>query len=86
MLVPGDALLSMNSGLQIAVLTDEGNGASKIHLQPVTIGRDYGSETEVIAGLKGDETVVVNPGDDVREGALVRADSTGASRKGAAKQ
>jgi len=55
-------------------------------LQPVTIGRDYGTETEVIAGLRGDETVVVNPGDDVREGALVRTDSTGASRKGAAKQ
>jgi multidrug efflux pump subunit AcrA (membrane-fusion protein) len=86
MLVPGDALISMNSGLHIAVLTDDGNGAKKIHLQPVTIGRDYGTETEVIAGLQGGETVVVNPGDDVREGALVRAESTGASLKGAAKQ
>ena len=85
LLVPGDALISTNSGLQIAILTDDGNGAKKVHLQPLTIGRDYGTETEVIAGLQGDETVVVNPGDDVQEGALVRADPTGASRKGAAK-
>ena len=28
--------------------------------EPLTIGRDYGTETEVIAGLQGDETVVVN--------------------------
>jgi multidrug efflux pump subunit AcrA (membrane-fusion protein) len=86
MLVPGDALISTNSGLQIAVLTPAENGARKVHMQPLTIGRDYGTETEVITGLQGDETVVVNPGDEVREGALVRADSTGASRKGAAKQ
>jgi multidrug efflux pump subunit AcrA (membrane-fusion protein) len=85
LLVPGDSLIAMNSGLQIAVLTDDGSGAKKIHLQPLTIGRDYGAETEVISGLQGDEMVVVNPGDDVREGALVRADSTGV-QKGAAKQ
>ena len=86
LLVPGDALIAGNSGTQIAVLTDEGGGAKKIHLQPLTIGRDYGTETEVIAGLQGDEMVVVNPGDDVREGAVVRAESTGAGHRGAAKQ
>ncbi len=86
MLVPGDALISTNTGLQIAVLGQDENGGRKVHMQSLTIGRDYGNETEVITGLQGDETVVVNPGDDVREGALVRADSTGASRKGAAKQ
>lgn len=86
MLVPGDALISANSGIQVAVLTDDASGAKKIRMQPLTIGRDYGSETEVIAGLQGDEIVVVNPGDDVREGALVKADLTGAARKGAAKQ
>lgn len=84
LLVPGDSLISTNSGIQIAVLNDDGNGAKKVHLQPLTIGRDYGAETEVIAGLRGDETVVVNPGDDVREGALVRGEMVAAP--GAAKR
>jgi RND family efflux transporter MFP subunit len=80
MLVPGDALIASNSGIQIAVLRDAGDGASKVHLQPLKIGRDYGAETEVIGGLQGDETVVVNPGDDVREGALVKAESAAPQR------
>lgn len=44
LLVPGDSIISTNSGLQIAVLTADENGAMKIHLQPLTIGRDYGAE------------------------------------------
>jgi multidrug efflux pump subunit AcrA (membrane-fusion protein) len=85
MLVPGDSLISTNAGLQIAVLRDSGkDGAKIIHLQPVTIGRDFGAETEVTAGLLGTETVVVNPGDEVREGAPVKAEAVGG--RGAAKQ
>jgi multidrug efflux pump subunit AcrA (membrane-fusion protein) len=84
LLVPGDALIAANSGIQIAVLEDTGNGnARRIHLQPVTIGRDYGAETEIVAGLQGNERVVVNPGDDVREGALVTAESEGSNGRGA---
>jgi membrane fusion protein (multidrug efflux system) len=37
------------------------------------VGRDYGAEIEVTSGLQGGETVVLNPGDDVREGEEVRA-------------
>jgi multidrug efflux pump subunit AcrA (membrane-fusion protein) len=87
LLVPGDALIAANSGPQVAVLLDSGDGtAKKIHLQPVQLGRDFGAETEILAGLQGTETVVVNPGDDVREGALVKAESVPAAGRGAAKQ
>jgi len=34
------------------------------------LGRDYGAEVEVVAGLKDGETVVVHPGDNLPEGAL----------------
>jgi multidrug efflux pump subunit AcrA (membrane-fusion protein) len=86
LMVPGDALIAANAGPQVAVLLDTDSGtAKKIHLQPVQLGRDFGAETEIIAGLQGTESVVVNPGDDVREGAMVKVDSVPAGR-GAAKQ
>jgi len=79
LLVPGDTLIADNSGMQVAVLEDAGD-AKKIHMQSVRIGRDFGTETEIISGLAGTETIVVNPGDDVREGALVKADGSGAQK------
>ncbi len=76
-LIPGDSLIATNSGPQVAILLDTGeeNGARKVHLVPVQLGRDYGVQTEVIAGLEGTETVVMNPNDEVREGALVRTET-----------
>jgi multidrug efflux pump subunit AcrA (membrane-fusion protein) len=88
LLIPGDTLIAANSGMQVAVLnsdpTSTDAAAMKIHMQPVRIGRDFGTETEVLGGLTGNEILVVNPGDDVHEGALVNADLTG-SQKGAPK-
>lgn len=43
----------------------------QIHLQKVELGRDYGPETEVPVGLSPGEYIVVNPSDEVKEGALV---------------
>jgi len=77
LLVPGDTLIAGANGLQVAVLNDapeHGKGAKKIQLQPVQIGRDYGMETEVLSGLAGNELLVVNPGDEVKEGAFVKAE------------
>jgi hypothetical protein len=38
---------------------------------PVTIGRDFGTTIEVVSGLKGDESVVVNPPDSLADGQSV---------------
>ena len=86
-LIPGDSLIATNSGPQVAILLDthEEGGAKKVHLVPVQLGRDYGVQTEVIAGLEGTETVVMNPNDDVREGALVKTEAPKAEA-GAAKK
>jgi RND family efflux transporter MFP subunit len=35
---------------------------------PVTLGRDFGKEVEVTAGLQGSERLVVSPRDDLRDG------------------
>ena len=88
LLVPGDTIIAGAQGLRVAVLMDapeQGKGAKKVKIQPVQIGRDYGMETEVLSGLSENELLVVNPGDDVQEGAFVRVES-GSGQKGAAKK
>ena len=88
LLVPGDSVIVTNTGLQIALLLDNPGGdpkTKKVHLVPVTLGRDYGAESEVLTGLTGGEMVVGIPGDDVREGAVVHpelvSDKSGAPKK-----
>lgn len=74
LIVRGDALVTSAAGIHVAVLSDapQGGGLKTVHMTPVQPGRDYGAEMEIIGGLKGGETVVANPGDDVREGAVVK--------------
>jgi multidrug efflux pump subunit AcrA (membrane-fusion protein) len=67
-LIPGDALIVRSNGTQVAVVTE----GDRIHFQAIEVGRDFGQTTEVRAGLSGDELVVVNPTDDVREGGRVK--------------
>jgi hypothetical protein len=47
-------------------------------LVPVIPGRDFGTDIEIIAGLKGDESVVMNPSDSLTEGTVVRLADTSA--------
>jgi hypothetical protein len=39
---------------------------------PVTAGRDFGTEVEIVAGLKGDERLITNPPDSLVDGVTVR--------------
>jgi multidrug efflux pump subunit AcrA (membrane-fusion protein) len=51
-----------------------------VHFQKVQPGRDYGTTLEILDGLHDGEYVVVNPGDAVKEGAIVQmADPAAAS-------
>jgi len=67
-LIPGDSMVVRSKGPEVAILA-QGN---KVHFVPITVGRDYGTDIEVTSGLNGGEYVVVNPSDDVREGAEVK--------------
>lgn len=66
--LPVNTEIFKSAGLQVAVVK---NG-NKIALIPITPGRDFGTDIEVVAGLKGDELVVLNPSDSLTEGATVR--------------
>jgi RND family efflux transporter MFP subunit len=72
-LVPGDAIIAGSAGPRIAVISDDTADSKKVHLVPVTIGRDYGLQSEITSGLSGSEFIVLNPGDDVQEGAIVKS-------------
>ena len=43
-----------------------------VHLQPVEVGRDLGQQVEIVTGLQGTESVIVNGGAGLREGRRVR--------------
>jgi RND family efflux transporter MFP subunit len=66
--VPVNALLFRAEGLR-AVVVDANH---KIHLQPLTIGRDFGTSLEVLNGLKAQDWIVLNPADSLDEGEEVR--------------
>ena len=67
-LVPATALLMRADGPQVAVV----RGDQKVHLQKVELGRDLGSTVEVTSGLEGNERLIVNIPDGLREGITVR--------------
>jgi len=66
-ILPVAALIFRSQGLQVGVL----DGA-KARLVPVTLGRDFGGEVEVVSGLTGQEQVIVNPPDSLIDGEEVR--------------
>lgn len=66
--LPVNALIFRAGGLQVAKVDAD----NTIHLQSVTMGRDYGNEVEISAGLTASERVVVNPPDSLSNDQKVR--------------
>src|SRR3989475_9229959 len=66
--VPVNALLFRSEGLR-AVVVDANH---KIHLRQITVGRDYGTNLEVLQGLDPKDWIVLNPEDSLEEGQEVR--------------
>jgi RND family efflux transporter MFP subunit len=66
-MIPGEAIVARPEGTLVAKIV---NG-NHIHFQPVELGRDYGARIEIVSGIAAGDRVVVNPTDDVREGAVV---------------
>lgn len=65
--LPINALLFRSEGIRVARVKD-----GRAELAQVTLGRDFGNEIEVLAGLKGDESLIVNPPDSLVSGEAVR--------------
>lgn len=67
LLIPANTVMMRADGAQVAVVRD-----GRIHIVKPSLGRDFGSELEVLGGLTVKDQVIVNPGDDVTEGVTVR--------------
>ena len=67
-IVTDEALVFQNEKVFVPVVTAE----NRIHLQPVTLGVDTGTEVQVTAGLTGDESIALGLGQTVSEGLRVK--------------
>jgi RND family efflux transporter MFP subunit len=65
--VPSTTLIFRSQGLQVATVQNR-----NAVLIPITLGRDFGNEVEVISGLNGGEKVILNPPDSLVSGQEVR--------------
>ena len=70
-LLPANAFLFRSEGLQVGVVRE-----GKAALLPIVLGKDFGTQAEVISGLEGDEQVIVNPPDSLVSGEAVRIAAT----------
>jgi RND family efflux transporter MFP subunit len=66
-LLPVNALLFRTEGLRVAVVND-----GKVVLTTVTPGHDFGNEIEIVAGLKANDQVIINPPDSIVSGQQVQ--------------
>ena len=71
--IPTSALVFREKGMQVAILGKD----NRVELRPVKLGRNLGSDVEVLSGLTAQERVIESPPDSLSSGDLVRlADNT----------
>jgi RND family efflux transporter MFP subunit len=66
--IPATAMIFDAKGTRVAEVAED----DTIHFVPVQLGRDLGDKIEVLVGLKGDEQLITNPDDSLREGEKVQ--------------
>lgn len=71
--VPANALLFRAEGPRVAVVGAD----NKVQLRPVTIGRDFGTTTEILSGLDKSDFIVLSPSDSLEDGQTVNAERGG---------
>jgi RND family efflux transporter MFP subunit len=75
--IPVTSLIFRSEGLRVAVVRQ-----GRAVMLPITLGRDFGTEVEVVSGLDGNEKVITNPPDSLVDGQEVRVATAGASQWG----
>ncbi len=64
LLAPSNSLLFRPEGTRVALVDSGGH----VHLQPVTVGRDFGQTIELLSGIKVGDQLILNPADSLAEG------------------
>src|SRR5439155_435694 len=71
-LATANAFLFRTEGPQVAIHVNE----NRIHWQNIQVGRDFGTNLEVLDGLTENTKVVISPTDDLHEGIQVQVKPT----------
>ncbi len=72
LVLPATTIIFRTDGAQVAVVQPDGT----IHLQKITVGRDYGDRVEVLQGLSEGVDILTAPTETAREGAKIIPVST----------
>jgi RND family efflux transporter MFP subunit len=64
LLAPSNSLMFRPEGPRVAIVDAGGH----VHLQPVTLGRDFGQSIELLSGIHTGDQLVLNPADSLAEG------------------
>ncbi len=65
--IPVNAMLFRAEGPRAAVVDKD----DRVHLRPITIGRDFGTTLEILGGLDVSDRIIINPSDSLEEGQQV---------------
>jgi len=71
LILPDNTLIFRGKSLQVAVV----NANNIVELRDVKVGRDFGTQSEVLSGVTESDKVVVNPSDSLVTGQVVRVSS-----------
>jgi RND family efflux transporter MFP subunit len=71
-LIPANTLIVNAAGTQVALIVSD-NGRDIVRLVPVKVGRDFGTEVEILNNVKDGDRLVTNPPADLSDGAVVTA-------------
>jgi RND family efflux transporter MFP subunit len=67
-ILPVSTLIFRSAGLQVATVSSD----NKVALVSIVLGRDFGTEVEVVSGLQPGDSVIVSPPDSLIQGETVR--------------
>ncbi|MHB1935064.1 MAG: efflux RND transporter periplasmic adaptor subunit [Acidobacteriaceae bacterium] len=67
LIVPVDTMLFRSEGLRVVTVDAQDHA----HLQAITVGRDWGTQIEVLSGLTPQDRVINNPPDSITENEAV---------------
>jgi RND family efflux transporter MFP subunit len=65
--IPANTLLFRREGLRVGVVNQD-----HAELIPVSIGRDYGANVEIVSGLRPSDSIILDPSDSLVSGTPVR--------------
>jgi membrane fusion protein, multidrug efflux system len=65
--LPDNTLIFRGKNLQVGVVDAKG----VVQLRDITVGRDFGVQSEILSGVNESDKVIVNPSDSLVPGAVV---------------